>query len=116
MVLRRIDRASESQRCLFDGQNVIGAEIFSDLPAGSILHTERERIGDVDDILVDESNRPQYVLLNVGTSRLGRFVLLPINRVQVDPETGRFYATNMAKDAAERLPEFNPRIEREPLA
>jgi len=116
MVLRRIDKSHESQASLFGGQNVIGAEIFSDLSTGSILHTKRERIGDADDILVDETNRPQYVLLNMGTSRLGRFVLLPVDRVKVDSETGCFYAVNMTKDAAERLPEFNPRMEREPLA
>ncbi|HEY9669086.1 MAG TPA: DUF2382 domain-containing protein [Coleofasciculaceae cyanobacterium] len=66
-----------------------------------------EKIGNVDDVLVDESGRFRYFVIDTGLWIFGKKVLLPVGRARTDYDRHRVYATGMTKEQAENLPEYN---------
>jgi uncharacterized protein (TIGR02271 family) len=74
---------------------------------GLDVYAADEKIGSVDDVLVDDEGRFRYLVINTGAWIVGKKVLLPIGRAQVDDNAKRVYATNLTKSQVEALPEFN---------
>lgn len=67
-----------------------------------------DKIGSVDDILVDEtSGRFRYLIVNTGIGGLGKSVLLPIGRATIDYDDRRIYAQGLTKEQVENLPKFS---------
>jgi len=88
------------QNDLFDGDDIKGYDVY----AGN----NDEKIGHVDDALVDESGYFRYLVIDTGFWVFGKRVLIPIGRCRVDNEHNRIYAMGLeTKDQAERLPEYN---------
>lgn len=84
----------------FDGGDVKGLDVY----AG----TTDEKIGSIHDVLVDESGRFRYLVLDTGMWIFGKKVLLPVGRCQVDIDRERVYATGISsKRQAESLPEYD---------
>jgi uncharacterized protein (TIGR02271 family) len=73
---------------------------------GLDVYATDEKIGSVDDVLVDEQGRFRYLVINTGAWIIGKKVLLPIGRTRVDDDAKRVYATNLTKAQVEALPEF----------
>jgi uncharacterized protein (TIGR02271 family) len=73
---------------------------------GLDVYVADEKIGAVDDVLVDDEGRFRYFVINTGAWIIGKKVLLPIGRARVDDRTKRVYATNLTKAQVEALPEF----------
>lgn len=65
-----------------------------------------EKIGSVDNVLVDESGRFRYFVIDTGLWIFGKKVLLPVGRARTDYDRHRVYATGMTKEQAENLPEY----------
>lgn len=74
---------------------------------GLDVYTADEKIGSVEDVLVDDEGRFRYLVINTGMWVIGKKVLLPIGRARVDDNAKRIYATNLTKAQVEALPEFN---------
>lgn len=77
---------------------------------GSDVYTQgtEEKIGTVDDILVDENTGEfRYLLLDLGIGSIGRKVLLPVGRARTNSNTNRIYAS-LTKEQASNLPELEP--------
>jgi uncharacterized protein (TIGR02271 family) len=74
---------------------------------GLDVYAADEKIGSVDDVLVDDEGRFRYLVINTGAWIIGKKVLLPIGRAQVDDNAKRVYATNLTKSQVEALPEFS---------
>ncbi|HEY8470308.1 MAG TPA: PRC-barrel domain-containing protein [Longimicrobiales bacterium] len=75
---------------------------------------DNEKIGKIDDILVDESGNPRY--LDVDLGRFRKHVLLPIGQARVDEAEDVVLVPGMTKDQLKDVPEYdhNPdRITRE---
>ena len=68
-----------------------------------------EKVGTVNDILVDEQGQFRYLVLDLGGWIFGKKVLLPIGRSQIDQQAGRVHAVGLTKAQAGALPEFNDR-------
>jgi uncharacterized protein (TIGR02271 family) len=84
----------------FDGGDVKGLDVH----AG---RTE-EKIGSIYDVLVDQTGRFRYFVIDTGFWIFGKKVLLPVGRCRVDPDAQRLYATGIAtKEQAEKLPEYH---------
>jgi len=84
----------------FDGGDVKGLDVH----AG---RTE-EKIGSIYDVLVDQTGRFRYFVIDTGFWVFGKKVLLPVGRCRVDPDAQRLYATGIAtKEQAEKLPEYH---------
>lgn len=80
----------------FGGTDLKGSSVYSD--------SNNEKIGTVDDILVDESGEFRYFVVDLGFWIFGKKVLLPVGRARMDSD--RVYAVGMTRDQAERLPEY----------
>ena len=73
---------------------------------GLDLYTGNDRIGSVDDVLVDDEGQLRYLVINTGVWILGKKVLFPIGKARIDYERDRVYADNLTKAQVEALPEF----------
>ncbi|HEY9907556.1 MAG TPA: PRC-barrel domain-containing protein, partial [Thermosynechococcaceae cyanobacterium] len=97
MALNRIKDFDPNYRDHFEGEDVKNLDVYS----GS------ERIGSVDDVLVDDEGRFRYLVINTGAWIFGKKVLLPIGRAQIDYKSHRVNATGLSRQQAESLPEFS---------
>lgn len=66
-----------------------------------------ERVGTVKDLLVDDSGRFRYLVVDTGPWIFGKSVLLPIGLAQFDYSQDRVYVSGLSKDQVENLPEYN---------
>ncbi len=80
----------------FDGQDVKQLDLYSD----------RERVGSVDDVLVDNNGRFRYLVINTGNWFFGKKVLLPIGLAKIDYNNRRVFANGLTREQVENLPEF----------
>jgi uncharacterized protein (TIGR02271 family) len=96
MALHRIEEFDSDYRNHFDNQDIKGLDLYS----GS------EKVGSVDDILVDDDGQFRYLVVNTGIWILGKKVLFPIGRARIDYNEKRVYADSLTKAQVEALPEF----------
>ncbi|MCC0176830.1 DUF2382 domain-containing protein [Waterburya agarophytonicola K14] len=85
-------------------QDVFGGE---DIKSFSVYDYQNDKIGSVYDILVDETGRFRYLVIDTGFWIFGKKVLLPIGRASVDYSQERVYAKGLTKEEAENLPEYD---------
>lgn len=74
---------------------------------GYSLYSNTEKIGSVDDILVDDDGQFRYFVINTGVWVFGKKVLLPIGRARIDFTERRVYADTLTKEQVEMLPEYD---------
>ncbi|MBH8575740.1 DUF2382 domain-containing protein [Nostocaceae cyanobacterium CENA369] len=79
----------------YDARNF---DVYSDI--------DNDKVGTVKDILVDDSSRVRYLVVDTGFWFFGRQVLLPIGRSRIDYPNRRVYATGLTKEQVEHLPDF----------
>lgn len=77
---------------------------------GFSLYSRTEKVGSVEDILVDDHGQFRYLVINTGIWVFGKKVLLPIGRGRVDFSERRVYADTLTKEQVEELPEFDEKI------
>ena len=82
----------------------------SDLKGMGVYTQADEKIGTVNDILVDEDGQFRYLVVDLGFWIFGKQVLLPVGRSQIDQGSDRVYAIGMTREQAEHLPEFSDRL------
>ncbi len=97
MALHRIKDFDPDYKTHFDDYD------FRDLG----LYSGKDKIGSVDDVLVDDEGQLRYFVINTGGWLVGKKVLFPIGRARIDYEHNRVYADNLTKAQVEALPEFN---------
>jgi uncharacterized protein (TIGR02271 family) len=73
---------------------------------GMDLYSSDEKIGSIDDIMVDDNGQIRYFLIGTGGWISGKKVLLPIGRTRIDYSQKRVYAQNLTKSQVEALPEL----------
>ena len=84
----------------FDGDDIKGYGVYT--------QGTEERIGTVDDILVDENTGDfRYFLVDLGVGTIGKKVLLPVGRSRMNADEDRVYAS-LSKEQAANLPELEP--------
>jgi hypothetical protein len=64
-----------------------------------------EKVGKVDDMLVDENDHPRYLEVNLGIFK--RHVLVPLSEAHADPSTQIVFIEHLDKDRLGELPEYN---------
>ncbi len=82
----------------------------SDLKGMGVYTQADEKIGTINDILVDEDGQFRYLVVDLGFWIFGKQVLLPVGRSQIDQGSDRVYAIGMTREQAESLPEFSDRL------
>jgi uncharacterized protein (TIGR02271 family) len=98
MALHKIKDFDPDYKKHFGDDDVKGMDVYA---------ADDEKIGSVDDVLVDESGHFRYLIINTGIWILGKRVLLPIGRARIEYHRQRVYAENLTKSQVEALPEFN---------
>lgn len=99
MVLQRLLDFDPNYRDNFQGNDIQGLGVYTE---GS-----DEKIGTVNDILVDDEGHFRYLVVDLGFWIFGKQVLLPVGRSRIDYNTNRAYAIGMTREQAEDLPEFD---------
>lgn len=82
---------------IFGGDDIKGYDVYSET---------NDKIGGVYDVLVDESGRFRYFVIDTGFWVFGKKVLLPVGRARIDYDKHRIFASGMTKEQAEHLPEY----------
>lgn len=77
-----------------------------DIKNYSVYSEQDDKIGTVDDILVDESGSFRYFVIDTGFWIFGKKVLLPVGRANIDYNQHRLYALGMTREQVESLPEY----------
>ena len=85
-------------------QDVFGGD---DIKSFSVYDQTEDKIGSVYDILVDESGKFRYLVIDTGFWIFGKKVLLPVGRASIDYSQERIYAKGLTKEQAENLPEYD---------
>ncbi len=73
---------------------------------GLSMYAGTEKIGSVNDVLVDDEGKFRYLIIDIGGWIVGKKVLLPIGRARIDYQGKRVYADSLTKAQVEALPEF----------
>lgn len=88
------------QQDIFGGEDIKGYSVYAGLTD--------EKIGTVYDALLDESGRFRYLVIDTGFWILGKKVLLPVGRCQVNYQKDCVYAIGIVnQEQAERLPRYD---------
>jgi uncharacterized protein (TIGR02271 family) len=98
MALHKIKDFDPDYRDHFDDHDVIGYDLYSG----------DDKVGAVDDILVDDMGSFRYLVVNTGLWILGKKVLLPIGRSSIRYSDRRIYVNGLTKEQVENLPEYDP--------
>ena len=98
MALLKIGDFDPDYRTSFDESDIKGHGVYTQTD---------EKIGTVNDILVDEEGHLRYFIVDLGFWIFGKKVLLPVGRTRIDHNAQRVYAVNMTRDQADNLPEFS---------
>ncbi|MGL5807702.1 MAG: PRC and DUF2382 domain-containing protein [Xenococcaceae cyanobacterium] len=98
MALHKISDFDRDYKDTLGGNDIKGMSVYS--------RTADEKIGSVDDIIVDDSGKFRYFVLDLGFWIFGKKVLLPVGRATVDDRQDRVYV-DMTKDQAENLQAYN---------
>lgn len=96
MALQRIKDFDPDYRSRFDPHAIVGYRLYSG----------EHEIGFVDDLVVDESGRFRYLVVNPNTWILGKKVLLPIAQAWIDTDTCRVFVYGLTREQVKALPEF----------
>ena len=100
MSLLRIKDFDPDYTSTFGGEDIKGYDVYTE--------GTQEKIGTVDDILVNEhTGEFRYLLVALGVGTIGKKVLLPVGRSLMNPNVARVYA-RISKEQAYNLPELEP--------
>jgi uncharacterized protein (TIGR02271 family) len=97
MALHKINEFDPDYRDYFDDQNVLSFDLYSG----------DEKVGSVEDILVDDAGQIRYLVVNTGVWIFGKKVLLPIGQARLSYSEQRVYATGLTREQVENLPEYD---------
>ncbi len=100
MLLYKIEDFNESYReVAFDGKDIKGLDVY----AGNT----DEKIGSVYTVLVDQTGRLRYFVVETGFWIFGKKVLVPIGLCRIDFNANRVYAKGLqTKEQVESLPMY----------
>jgi stress response protein YsnF len=99
MALLKIKDFDPDYREAFGGYDIKGLDVHSDV--------NNEKIGTINDLLVDEQGHFRYFIVDLGFWGFGKKVLLPVGRAKVDSDGKQVHAVGFTKAQAENLPEFS---------
>jgi uncharacterized protein (TIGR02271 family) len=101
MALYKLNEFDPNYQDSFEGNDIKGLGVYTE--------GTDEKIGTVNDVLVDDEGHFRYLVVDLGFWIFGKKVLLPVGRTRIDYGRDRVYAVGMTREQAEDLPEFDER-------
>lgn len=80
----------------FENQSLLGYDLYSG----------NEKVGSIDNLLVDDNGKFRYLIVSTGIWVFGKKVLLPIGRAQINSNERRVYVDGLTRSQVEQLPEY----------
>lgn len=71
------------------------------------LYASADKVGSVDDLLVDDTGKIRYLIINTGAWIFGKKVLLPIGRARIDYSGRRVAVDGLTREQVEALPQYD---------
>lgn len=96
MPLHTIRDFDPNYRQHFDNQDISGFDLYSG----------NEKVGSVDNLLVDDEGHFRYLVINTGVWIFGKQVLLPIGQARIDQTARRVYVDRLTREQVENLPDY----------
>lgn len=96
MALFKINDYDPHYRDTFE-QDIVGFDLYSG----------DEKVGSVDNLLVDEQGKFRYLVINTGIWIFGKKVLLPIGQSRISFTDHRVYVDGLTHEQVENLPKFD---------
>jgi uncharacterized protein (TIGR02271 family) len=99
MALHKIKDFYPDYRDQFGDHDIVGYDLYSG----------NEKVGSVDNLLVDDEGKFRYLVINTGVWIFGKKVLLPIGRSRLNYSDRRVYVDGLTRDQVENLPGYDDR-------
>lgn len=96
MVLHKIKDFDPDYKAYFDGKDIFGYDLYSG----------NDKIGSVDDLLVDDQGRFRYFVIHTGAWIFGKRVLLPVGRTRI-MNNDRRLNVDLTRQQVENLPAYD---------
>jgi uncharacterized protein (TIGR02271 family) len=100
MSLHTIKDFDPDYRQHFDDKDIVGY----DLNAGT------EKVGSVDDLLVDDTGKLRYLIVNTGNWLSGKKALLPIGRARIENKGRQVMVDGLTRKQVEALPHYDGKM------
>lgn len=98
MALYKLDEYSPNySEDIFDGYDIKNFDVYAQAD---------EKVGSVKNMMVDESGRLRYFIIDTGFWVFGKKVLLPVGLARMDFDDKCVYVQQLTKQQVEDLPEF----------
>jgi len=104
MTLHRLEEFDPNYRQTLDNKDIKGLGVYRE--------GTDEKVGTVNDVLVDDEGHFRYLVIDLGFWIFGKKVLLPLGRARIEFPDNRVYVIGLSRQQAEQLPQFN---EQQPL-
>ncbi len=98
MALVKLEDFDPNYRDTFESGDIKGLSVYAE---------GDQKVGTVNDVLVDEQGNFRYFVVDLGFWIFGKKVLLPVGRTRIDHNADRVYAIGMTREQADNLPKFD---------
>jgi uncharacterized protein (TIGR02271 family) len=100
MTLHTIKDFDPDYRQHFDDRDIVGYD----------LNVGNEKVGSIDDLLVDDMGKLRYFIINTGNWFSGKKALLPIGRARIENKGRQVMVDGLTRAQVQALPEYDGRI------
>ncbi len=97
MPLHKIRDFDPDYRVHFEDQDILGYDLYA----------SSDKVGAVDDLLVDDTGKIRYLIVNTGVWILGKKVLLPIGRARINYSDHQIVVDDLTRTQVEALPAYD---------
>jgi uncharacterized protein (TIGR02271 family) len=97
MPLYKIKDYDPNYRDYLGNDDILGFDVYSD----------DDKVGSVEDLIVDEEGNFRYLILNTGLWVFGKKVMLPVGRARLAYDDRRVYVDGMTREQVDSLPEYD---------
>ncbi|MBC6433020.1 DUF2382 domain-containing protein [Nostoc sp. HG1] len=98
MPLQKISEFDTDYRNTLEGNDIKGMGVY--------VQGTDEKIGTVNDAVVDDQGAFRYLIVDIGFWIFGKKVLLPVGKSRIDSTANRLYVVGITREQAENLPEY----------
>lgn len=97
MPFHKIRDFDPDYRAHFEDNDIIGYDLYA----------SADKVGSIDDLLVDDTGKIRYLIVNTGVWIAGKKVLLPIGRSRIDYSGRRVVVDGLTRTQVESLPSYD---------
>ncbi|MBD2246268.1 DUF2382 domain-containing protein [Nostoc sp. FACHB-888] len=98
MSLQKISEFDPDYPNTIEGNDIKGMGVY--------LQGTDEKIGTVNDAVVDAQGAFRYLIVDIGFWIFGKKILLPVGKSRIDSTANRVYIVGITREQAENLPEY----------